>query len=42
MSGSFLEEPVVSAEVQAQPDEGRARLLPPEVRQAVTYGRPVA
>jgi uncharacterized peroxidase-related enzyme len=26
----------------AQPDEGLARSLPPEVRAAVTYGRPVA
>jgi uncharacterized peroxidase-related enzyme len=26
----------------AQPDEGMARVLPPEVREAVTYGRPVA
>jgi len=26
----------------AQPDEGMARSLPPEVRAAVTYGRPVA
>jgi len=25
----------------AQPDEGMARSLPPEVREAVTYGRPV-
>jgi hypothetical protein len=26
----------------AQPDGALARALPPEVRQAVTYGRPVA
>jgi uncharacterized peroxidase-related enzyme len=26
----------------AQPDAGMARVLPPEVQQAVTYGRPVA
>jgi uncharacterized peroxidase-related enzyme len=25
----------------AQPDEGMARALPPEIREAVTYGRPV-
>ncbi len=49
MTGSFLAEPTVSAEVQelydalgAQPDALLAQALPAAVREAVTYGRPVA